>query len=49
MDWLEMRVSLGHPSAFPLRHARRTPSLMDPGRGGDGPSAKDSIRFRARI
>jgi hypothetical protein len=39
-----------HPSTSPCaHHARHTPpSLMDPGRDGDGPSAKDTIRFRDR-
>jgi hypothetical protein len=35
------------PSTYPCAHARHTPqSLTDPGRDGDGPSAKDTIRIR---
>jgi hypothetical protein len=38
-----------HPSMSPCTHACHTsPSLTDPGRDSDGPSAKDTIRFQAR-
>jgi hypothetical protein len=38
-----------HPSPSPCTHAHHTfPLPTDPGRNGDGPSANDTIRFRAR-
>lgn len=38
-----------HPSTSLCTHARHNPpSLTNPRRDGNGPSAKDTIRFRAR-